>query len=95
MREDQLRGEERGKNDAPSIKYKLLVTVKGDAGVLQCPVADSCCLLLHINLGKQHTVPHGALKCSAQKKKVSFDACQTKTAAACRQFPQAWLGNRT
>lgn len=41
---------------------------KRDTEELQCPVADSCCLLLHINLGRHNTVPPGVLKCSAQKK---------------------------
>lgn len=76
-----------GKERCSKNKIQAAGKSKRDTGALQCPMADSCCLLLHSNLGRQNTAPHDALKCSAQKK-VSFDACQSKTAAACRQFPR-------
>lgn len=77
------------------LKHKIQAVGKRDTGALQCPVADSRCLLLHINLGRQNTVPCGALKCSAQKKNVAFDACQSKPTAACRQLPRhGWATER-
>lgn len=75
-------------------KHKIQAAGKRDTGELQCPVADSCCLLLHINLERHNTVPPGVLKCSAQKK-VPFDACQSETAAVHRQFPRhGWATER-
>lgn len=49
-------------------EHKIQAAGKRDIGELQCPVADSRCLLLHINLGRHNAVPPGVLKCSAQKK---------------------------
>lgn len=100
MREDQLRGKKWRKNDALSIKSELLVKGIQEHFSVQAlqhfsPMADSRCLLLHINLGRQNTVPCGALRCSAQKKNVAFDACQSKPAAACRQLPRhGWATER-
>lgn len=69
-------------------KHKIQAAGKSkrDTEELQCPVADSCCLLLHINLGRHNTAPPGVLKCFAQRK-APFDACQSETAAVHRQLP--------
>lgn len=70
-------------------KHKIQAAGKSkrDAGELQCPVADSCCLLLHINLGRHNTVPPGV--CSEEG---AFDACLSERAAVHKQLPRhGWV----
>lgn len=83
-----------GKKGCSKHKIQAAGKSKRDTGALRCPVADSCCLLLHINLGRQNTAPHGVLKCSAQKK-ASFDACQSETPTARSRVPRhGWATER-
>lgn len=83
-----------GKKRCSKHKIQASGKSKRDTGALQCPVADACCLLLHINLGRQNTAPHGVPKCSAQKK-ASFDACQSKTPTARSWVPRhGWATKR-
>lgn len=49
-----------GKKRCSKHKIQASGKSKRDTGALQCPVADACCLLLHINLGRQNTAPHGS-----------------------------------
>lgn len=62
-------------------KHKIQAAGKRDTGELQCPVADSFCLLLHVNLGRHNTVP------PALSEEGAFDACQSETAAVPRSSP--------